>query len=1215
MPDVRVLRSTHTCDLDIPHLPNDLKQAHVVPGLGHTSLISARVFCNKGCTVTYTTNDCVITSPNDTVLLKGQRDPTTKLWLVPLTQTKHAPLQQTRWQPPTNYAHNATDYACNVHTITHITNRVKYMHQALFCPPIRTLLRAINLGFLQGFPFLTSELVTKHLAPSPATAKGRMKFHPAGYKITRHHTPPGTKKTTNLFCYAALADKQHGTFYTDCTGALPGRSIDGFQYFFVAYDYDTNYIFALPIATTSNDAILTAFTTVFNTLTEKGYTPRLNITDNQASVVLKQFANAHGCDIQFVEPYNHRVNAAECAIQTFKNHFISGLCITDKMFPFHLWSRLAKQAELTCNILRRSRLNPTISAYHQLHGAPYDWNFNPLAPPGTRALIYNPPAIRTSWGARGLDAWYCGPSLDHYRGCIFYVPQTSAFRISATYQLFPTHCTLPVLTPTEHIKTIFQELRRSIQTRPHTHQRTLAKYIRQSLDDLTTNPQQDDTIELTLPWPDTKGEDTRPSKGADTLTHTKNTRPTMIAPIPTPQPTIHPIIAPIPTQQPTILPTPPTHTLDLRRSPRLALITPRSYAAACTHLAQTNNPTYPTMHVCAPVIHPITGQTITTYSKLQRDPLLQDVWATAFGKEFGNLAQGDQRTQTPGTDAIFVLSPSQIKLIPADRVVTYTRTVVDYRPQKSDPNRVRLTAGGNLIQYPDELTTRTADLITTKILWNSVISTPGAKYMCIDIKNFYLGTPLTRYEYMKMPLTIFPQHIIDQYQLNENAYNGFVYLEIRKAIYGLPQAGILANKLLKQRLRPHGYYEVPHTPGLWKHIHRPIQFTLTVDDFGVKYVGREHAMHLISALQNNYELSIDWTGCLYCGITLDWDYDNRHVTLSMPKYISKMLTRFDHTPPTRPQHAPHEAPARTYGRDAQTPLPTDISPKLPPERVRTIQQIVGTALYYARAVDPTILVALSSIAAEQTNATEQTEKHALQLMDYLHTHSEAKIRYHASDMILNIHSDASYLSEPHAKSRYGGIYFMATTPSDNSPITINGAVHIHANICKNVIASAAEAELGALFHNCQNGQILRLILHELGHAQPPTPIHCDNATAVAIANDTVKKQRSRAMEMRYFWVVDKVQDNTYRVIWKPGQENLADYFTKHFHGTHHQNVRPWYICEPNSPKELPRAQTPQSLKGCVGELPNGYTKSSPLPQLRPDRHSRSQPARDRSSLE
>jgi hypothetical protein len=105
--------------------------------------------------------------------------------------------------------------------------------------------------------------------------------------------------------------------------------------------------------------------------------------------------------------------------------------------------------------------------------------------------------------------------------------------------------------------------------------------------------------------------------------------------------------------------------------------------------------------------------------------------------------------------------------------------------------------GGNLIKdYPGELTTRTADLTTSKILWNSVLSTNGARFMGIDIKSFYLTAPLDRYEYMKIPLTIFPEHLIQQYDLNRHAKNGFVYLEIPRCVYGLPMAGALANKLL-----------------------------------------------------------------------------------------------------------------------------------------------------------------------------------------------------------------------------------------------------------------------------------------------------------------------------------------------------------------------------------------------------------------------------------
>ncbi len=109
------------------------------------------------------------------------------------------------------------------------------------------------------------------------------------------------------------------------------------------------------------------------------------------------------------------------------------------------------------------------------------------------------------------------------------------------------------------------------------------------------------------------------------------------------------------------------------------------------------------------------------------------------------------------------------------------------------------------------------------------------------------------------------------------------------AIWGLPQAGILANKLLRKRLLPHGYYECANTPSLWKHSTCLIVFTLVVDDFGVKYVGKEHADHLIQFLKTDYELTKDWTSNLYCGIQLVWDYSAQTLDISMPRYIKKML--------------------------------------------------------------------------------------------------------------------------------------------------------------------------------------------------------------------------------------------------------------------------------------------------------------------------------------
>ncbi len=142
------------------------------------------------------------------------------------------------------------------------------------------------------------------------------------------------------------------------------------------------------------------------------------------------------------------------------------------------------------------------------------------------------------------------------------------------------------------------------------------------------------------------------------------------------------------------------------------------------------------------------------------DPATAETWQTAFGKDFGGMAQGNNKTGQKGTNSIFVMSHAEIAKIPKNQTVTYAQVVVDFRPQKADPHCIRITMGGNLINYPGELSTRTADLTTSKLMWNSVLSTKGAKYMCLDIKNFYLTAPLDCFEYMKMPLVLLPKWII-----------------------------------------------------------------------------------------------------------------------------------------------------------------------------------------------------------------------------------------------------------------------------------------------------------------------------------------------------------------------------------------------------------------------------------------------------------------------
>ena len=156
-------------------------------------------------------------------------------------------------------------------------------------------------------------------------------------------------------------------------------------------------------------------------------------------------------------------------------------------------------------------------------------------------------------------------------------------------------------------------------------------------------------------------------------------------------------------------------------------------------------------------------------------------------------------------------------------------------------------------------------------------------------------------------------------------------------------------------------------------------------------------------------------------------------------------------------------------------------------------------------------------------------------------------------MVMKIHTDASYLSEPQAKSRVGGHFYLGSKPTqimDN-----NGSILNTATILRHVVVSAAEAEYAGIFLNAQSAVALREALKEMGHMQPPKPICTDNTIAAGIANKTTKPKMSKSMDLRFHWIQDKIAQKQFNVFWKPGCYNRADYFSKHHHPSHHQRLR------------------------------------------------------------
>jgi hypothetical protein len=256
----------------------------------------------------------------------------------------------------------------------------------------------------------------------------------------------------------------------------------------------------------------------------------------------------------------------------------------------------------------------------------------------------------------------------------------------------------------------------------------------------------------------------------------------------------------------------------------------------------------------------------------------------------------------------------------------------------------------------------------------------------------------------------------------------------------------------------------------------------------------------------------------------------------MPNYVSEALHKFQHPAPYRPEHAPHDWTKPAYGRRQQFVTPHDDSDLLDQDGINCVQQVVGTFLYYASAIDSTAMVAINSISGEQAKATENTAKKVTRLLNYFATHPEATLRYNKSGMVLKIHTDAASLVEPRARSRHGAHYWLGTLGIDDN----NCAIKNNASIIKPVVSSVAEAETAGCFYNCIDAIPICIALEKMGHTQPPTPVTCDNSTAVGIANRTIKQRRSKAIDMQYYWLQDRECQEQFKTEWAAGVNNKAD---------------------------------------------------------------------------
>ena len=502
--------------------------------------------------------------------------------------------------------------------------------------------------------------------------------------------------------------------------------------------------------------------------------------DNECPLVVKEYIiNAKNMQLLLVPPYMHRVNAAEKAIDSYKNHFISGLATLHPDFPLHLWCRLIPLASTTLNLLRPSRINPRLSAEECLNGV-FDCNKTPIAPPGCKVVVHESTTNRGTWSPHGVDGWYVGTAPHHYRCHTVYVPKTRAERIAKTVRFFPHKTNIPQNTPQEEILEAAIKLNQALENNiPSVHQdknetaaalKQLAKIFLHSSSPPSINPPQQAAITITnnnnaasSPRVILKNNAASPRVLTRNSSNKNNSnifkgnsesarerRMRMRNEIKT----MHQESTMKEVTENMLFTKPPrtssncnSHALSTNQKlhvipedhenfdlPNLVKQVAQhqpQLPVLRKHIAQQ----HPQPHLICPEINAVLDTTtgnMLEYRQLIKSPD-KEIWSKALANDLGRLAQGIGSRMKTGTNTIKFIHP---KHIPKGKKVTCCKLVASIRPLKAEKNRVRVTIGGDRLEYEGNKSTTPATLTTVKIHLNSTMSAKEARHTTADIKDF-----------------------------------------------------------------------------------------------------------------------------------------------------------------------------------------------------------------------------------------------------------------------------------------------------------------------------------------------------------------------------------------------------------------------------------------------------------------------------------------------
>ena len=865
------------------------------------------------------------------------------------------------------------------------------------------------------------------------------------------------------------------------------------------YHQDSNYIHAAVL----NDYSAASYLAAYNdglliyqrARPNDEFVPIIEIADNAMTKGFVAAMKKKNIAVQLVPPNNHRANNAERAVQTFKNHLIACLATCDPDFPIKAAPAILAFVLLTLNLLRHSNISD-LSAHEEMYGI-FDSNRYLLHPPGTRVITLDPPENRLSFAPHGVEGFYVGPSMLHYRCHQIYCPHSQALRNSDSVSWLPFERIIPkyATLPTDIFAAEATPIPEPTQS-PDLETTLAPIFSSEGVSNIEEAPvtQSEGVQEVSAPFIESPSTPLRTFCDDDQL-----------GPQPTPR-TIadHPFSSPSPINQPS---TAPTH------------------AANFVHYKKA-----------------IQGPDFHHWQESMHQEIIRLFVTTKTAKYCPDLTMASIPAEARIGRANPIIVKKEDKLDPT-KIEWRTRLTYDEIKRKN--------------RAPHPTSSSTIDSLAVKLLYNSIVSDRKAILSSIDLKDFYLNSQCEK-AYLTLINGLLPHKskvLLGTTHLPDTAV---LILEIDNVMYGMDDAGRVSQQELVAHLAQHGFHMCPHTPGLFFHETRPgIRFTTWVDDFAVKHDPSSGDFdYLCKILSLKYPITMHKHATKYLGMSVILHRDANDpsqdtITCSMPNYVKQSLQELNFTRTFSPK-SPMIYIAPKYG-PAQQFESIDLSPAASPAEQTHLQSAVGKFRWYSEAIDYTLLLPLSKLATQQSAPTQQTMDDLSRFLNYADQFPEAQLTFRPSNMQLHIHSDASYNGEPKSRSRYGGVFTMGpiTFTGPLEPYDINGPVLVSTGIIPTVVGSATEAEYAGLYLNAQHAEVARQILSDLGHTQSqPTQMTYDNTTAGSIANKTAKIRRSKAIAMRYHWIQDRIQQKHIKLKWAPGKHNVADFPTK-AHPVHH----------------------------------------------------------------